>query len=328
VATSYFTHAMRDAIAEAMRDDPTVFVFGEDVDKSVLGPTQGLVDEFTSFRVRNTPISEQAVLGSLIGASQMGLRPVMDFMFAGFFYVAMDQIINQAAHMRYMSGGRLNVPIVVIGGVGPSGQAGSQHSESPHGLLMAAAGLKVVAPSTPADAKGLMTAAIADPDPVVFLMDITLTGTRGEVPEGRHVVPLGSADVKRAGRDVTVVAMTTAVPAALEAADRLAADGIEVEVIDPRTLAPLDMGTILESVSRTKHLIVAEQGRRTCGLAAEISAAVVEQAWDVLAAPPLRLTWPDVPVPYTPTLELACLVGTEDIVQGVRRVTQLSNARV
>ena len=325
---TYFTHAMRDAIAEAMRDDPSVFVFGEDVDKSVLGPTQGLVDEFGSFRVRNTPISEQAVLGSLIGASLTGLRPVMDMMFAGFFYVAMDQIINQAAHIRYMSGGRVNIPIVLIGGVGPSGQAGAQHSESPHAPLMAAAGLKVVAPSTPADAKGLMASAIADPDPVLFLMDVALTGTRGDVPEGQHLVPLGSADVKRHGRDVTVVAMTTAVQAALDAADQLAAEGIEAEIIDPRSLAPLDLTPILESVRRTRHLVIAEQGRRTCGMAAEITALVVEHAWDSLASPPLRLTWPDIPVPYSPGLERACVVGTEDIVQGVRQVMRLSRASV
>jgi len=325
---TYFTHAMRDAIAEAMRDDPSVFVFGEDIDKSVLGPTQGLVDEFSAVRVRNTPISEQAVLGSLIGASLTGMRPIMDFMFGGFFYVAMDQIINQAAHVRYMSGGQVNVPIVLIGGVGPMGQAGTQHSESPHALLMGAAGLKVVAPSTAADAKGLMAAAIADPNPVMFMMDVSLTGTRGEVPDGHHFVPLGSADVKRTGSDVTVVAMLSAVQPALDAAEELAKEGIDVEVVDPRTLCPLDIDTVLRSVSKTRHLVIAEQGRRTCGFASEVSALVTEHAWDHLDSAPVRVTWPDVPVPYSPTLELACIVKSEDIVQGVRRALDRRSVRV
>lgn len=315
---TYFTHAVRDAIAESMRSDPTIFVFGEDVDKSVLGPTQGLVNEFSTTRIRNTPISEQAVLGAMIGSSQTGLRPIMDFMFSGFFYVAMDQIINQAAHTRYMSGGKVNIPIVIIGGVGPSGQAGSQHSESPHALLMGAAGIKVVAPSTPADAKGLMMSAISDPNPVFFLMDVSLAGVSGEVPDGAHRVPIGVADVKKTGSDVTVVCMTSTVAPALEAAELLSAEGISLEVIDVRTLSPLDTKTIIKSVEKTGRLVIAEHGRRICGLAAEVSAFVVEQAWGSLKSPPVRLTWPDVPIPYSPNLELACLVDTKSIVRGVR----------
>ena len=315
---TYFTHAVRDAIAESMRSDPTIFVFGEDVDKSVLGPTQGLVNEFSTTRIRNTPISEQAVLGAMIGSSQTGLRPIMDFMFSGFFYVSMDQIINQAAHTRYMSGGKVNIPIVIIGGVGPSGQAGSQHSESPHALLMGAAGIKVVAPSTPADAKGLMMSAISDPNPVFFLMDVSLAGVSGEVPDGAHRVPIGVADVKKTGSDVTVVCMTSTVAPALEAAELLSAEGISLEVIDVRTLSPLDTKTIIKSVEKTGRLVIAEHGRRICGLAAEVSAFVVEQAWGSLKSPPVRLTWPDVPIPYSPNLELACLVDTKSIVRGVR----------
>ena len=315
---TYFTHAVRDAIAESMRSDPTIFVFGEDVDKSVLGPTQGLVNEFSTTRIRNTPISEQAVLGAMIGSSQTGLRPIMDFMFSGFFYVARDQIINQADHTRYMSGGKVNIPIVIIGGVGPSGQAGSQHSESPHALLMGAAGIKVVAPSTPADAKGLMMSAISDPNPVFFLMDVSLAGVSGEVPDGAHRVPIGVADVKKTGSDVTVVCMTSTVAPALEAAELLSAEGISLEVIDVRTLSPLDTKTIIKSVEKTGRLVIAEHGRRICGLAAEVSAFVVEQAWGSLKSPPVRLTWPDVPIPYSPNLELACLVDTKSIVRGVR----------
>lgn len=315
---TYFTHAVRDAIAESMRKDPTIFVFGEDVDQSVLGPTQGLVKEFTATRIRNTPISEQAVLGAMIGSSQTGLRPIMDFMFSGFFYVAMDQIINQAAHTRYMSGGKVNVPIVIIGGVGPSGQAGAQHSESPHALLMGASGIKVVAPSTPADAKGLMMSAISDPDPVFFLMDVSLAGVSGEIPDGEHWVPIGVADIKKTGSDVTVVCMTSTVAPALEAAELLSVEGISVEVIDVRTLSPLDTQSILKSVKKTGRIVIAEHGRRVCGLASEVSAFVVEQAWGSLKSAPVRLTWPDIPIPYSPNLELACLVDTKSIVRGVR----------
>lgn len=325
MSRQYFTHAIRDAIAEAMRDDETVYVFGEDIDKSVLGATQGLFDEFGEHRVRNTPISEQAVIGSLIGAALTGMRPVFDVMFGSFFYVAMDQLINQAAHIRYMSGGQVSIPLVFIAGVGPSGQAGSQHSESPHAILMGAAGLKVVAPSSPADAKGLMTAALADPDPVMFMMDISLAGTRGEVPEGHHHVPIGRAEVKRVGGDVTVVAMLSAVPAALEAAARLAEQGIEVEVVDVRSLVPLDIETILESVRKTGQLIVVEQGRRTCGFASEVSTLVTEHAWDALRSAPVRITWPDVPVPYSPSLELACIVSADQIVAQVESMLAQAN---
>jgi pyruvate/2-oxoglutarate/acetoin dehydrogenase E1 component len=317
---TFMSLAIADAIAIAMREDRTVYVFGEDIDKSVLGPTKGLVDEFGRTRVRNTPISEQAVVGAVIGAAASGLRPVMDLMFGGFFYVAMDQIVNQLAHIRYMSGGAVSLPVVLMAGIGPEGQAGAQHSESPHAALMQAAGLKVAVPSTPADAKGLMLSAIRDPDPVVFLMDISLAGIRGSVPEGEHLVPLGRADVKREGTEVTVVAMASAVPEALKAADQLAAKSVSVEVVDLRTLVPLDLGAVLASVRKTGRLVIAEPGRRTCGMAAEVSALVVENAWDALREPPLRVTWPDVPVPFSPGLEAACRVREGDIVAGVERV--------
>jgi acetoin:2,6-dichlorophenolindophenol oxidoreductase subunit beta len=326
MALTYFTHAIRDAIAEAMRSDPTVYVFGEDIDKSVLGPTQGLVGEFGPSRIRNTPISEQAVLGSLIGASLTGLRPVMDFMFASFFYVAMDQIANQAARITYMSGGNVNMPLVFLGGVGPQGQAGSQHSESPHATLAGLGGLKIVLPSTAADAKGLMASSIRDPNPVAFLMDISLSGTRGEIPPEAPDVPLGSADVKREGDDVTVVALGSAVGRSLAAAGELEARGVSVEVVDPRTLVPLDVATILASVRKTGRLVVADPGRRTCGFAGEVIALVAEQAWGDLTAPPMRVTWPDVPVPYSPALEHAYDVNADDVVAGIERVLSHSHA--
>lgn len=323
---SYFSIAMRDAIAIALREDPRVVIVGEDIDKSVLGPTQGLVDEFGRVRIRNTPISEQGVIGACIGASLTGLRPVMDVMFSAFFYVAMDQIANQLARIRYMSGGQVNLPVVLLAGIGPSGQAGTQHSESPHAALMGLSGLKVVVPSTPADAKGLMLSAIRDPDPVIFLMDVALAGTRGPVPEGEHVVPLGSADVKREGSDVTVVAMGWAVNEALAAADRLADRDVSVEVVDPRSLVPLDMETVVASVRKTGRLVIAEPGRRTCGLAAEIAARAMEQSWGALRGAPVRVTWPDVPVPYSPVLELAHQVDVDDIVGGIEQALAESKA--
>jgi pyruvate/2-oxoglutarate/acetoin dehydrogenase E1 component len=318
MANTYFSIAMRDGIAQALREDPTVVVVGEDIDKSVLGPTQGLVGEFGPERIRNTPISEQAVIGAVIGAAATGMRPVMDVMFSGFFYVAMDQIINQAAHMRYMSGGHINLPMVLMAGVGPSGQAGSQHSESPHAALMAASGLKVVLPSTPADAKGLMLSAIRDPDPVIYLMDVALAGSRGPVPDDVDV-PLGKADVKREGTDVTVVAIGFAVGEALAAAERMAADGLSVEVVDPRSIVPLDSPTIIDSVRKTGRLVIADPGRRSCGFAGEVLSLAVERAWESLAAAPVRVTWPDIPVPYNPAMEAACQVDADDIVEGIKQ---------
>jgi pyruvate dehydrogenase E1 component beta subunit len=323
---TFMSLAISDAIATAMHEDPSVFVFGEDIDKSVLGPTKGLVEEFGRTRVRNTPISEQAVLGSVIGAAASGLRPVLDFMFGGFFYVAMDQIINQLAHIPYMSGGSVQLPVVIMAGIGPEGQAGGQHSESPHATLMQASGLKVVAPSTPADAKGLMLSAIRDPNPVVYLMDISLSAVRGEVPDGEHVVPIGKADVKREGDEVTVAAMASAVPEALKAAGRLEGQGVSVEVIDLRTLVPLDIEAVLSSVRKTGRLVVAETGRRTCGLAAEVITLVIENGWDALREPPIRVTWPDVPVPFSPALEAACRVRERDIVAAVGQVLQRTRA--
>jgi pyruvate dehydrogenase E1 component beta subunit len=319
MTSAFLSAAVAQGIAEAMREDPTVFLFGEDVDRSVLGPTKGLVEEFGRDRVRNTPISEQAVVGAMAGAAASGLRPVLDLMFGGFFYVAMDQVINQIAHIRYMSGGQVNLPLVLMAGIGPAGQAGAQHSESPHAVLMSAAGLKVVSPSTPADAKGLMLSAIRDPDPVVYLMDIALAGTRGPVPDSQHAVPLGSAEIRRPGTDVTVAAMASAVPAALRAAERAAEQGVSAEVIDLRSLIPLDLATVVGSVERTGHLVVAETGRRTCGLAAEVSSLVVESAWDALRAPPVRVTWPDAPVPFSPALEAACQVSDDDVLAGIEQ---------
>jgi len=315
----FLSAAIADGLAVTMREDPAVVLFGEDIDRSVLGPTKGLVQEFGRARVRNTPISEQAVLGAMAGAAATGLRPVMDLMFGGFLYVAMDQLVNQIAHTRYMSGGRVGLPLVLIAGIGPAGQAGAQHSESPHAALMQSSGLKIVAPSTPADARGLMISAVRDPDPVVYLMDISQAGTRGDVPDQPAAIPLGTADVKREGAHVTVVAMASAVPKALTAAKRLAESGISTEVIDLRSLVPMDLATVLASVEKTGHLVTADPGRRTCGLASEVTSLVVEESWDALRRPPMRVTWPDTPVPFSPELEFAYQLSADGIEAAVRQ---------
>jgi len=319
---TYFTNAIAAALAEAMDEDETVMVLGEDVELSTIGCTKGLVERFGRNRVRNSPISEATVVGSCVGAAATGLRPVMDLMFSSFFYVAMDQVANQAARLRYMSGGQVSLPLVYFAGSGPSGSAAAQHSENPHPMLMQVAGLKVVFPSTPADAKGLLLASIRDPNPVVYLLDLMLAGTKGPVSNEPYAIPLGVGEVKRPGGDVTVVAIASTVPQALAVAEELqASDGISVEVIDPRTLVPFDWQLVFESVRRTGRLVVVDPARRTCGAAAEITARVTESCWGALKSVPRRVTWEDVPIPFSPALELAVIVRPELIRDAVRAST-------
>jgi acetoin:2,6-dichlorophenolindophenol oxidoreductase subunit beta len=310
----YFIRAMYEGLRDAMAEDPTVVVIGEDVDRSIIGATKGLIEEFGAERVRNTPISEATFCGACVGAAAAGLRPVVDLMVGSFFYVAMDQVANQAAKLPYMSGGQVQLPIVYFTATGPSGSAAAQHSENPHPMLMNVAGLKVVMPSTPADAKGLMLAAIRDPNPVVYLQDAVLGGTKGPVPEEPYELPIGVAEVKRPGEDVTVVAIGALVGRALAVAERLQEEeGVSVEVVDPRSLVPLDEETILASVRRTGRLVVADNARLTCSAASEIAALVAERAFDALKAPPRRVAWEQVPVPFAPGLEKRVLVGEDDI---------------
>lgn len=309
----YFIRAMYEGLRDAMAEDPTVVVLGEDVDRSIIGATKGLIEEFGPERVRNTPISEATFCGACVGAAAAGLRPVVDLMVGSFFYVAMDQVANQAAKLPYMSGGQVRLPIVYFTATGPSGSSAAQHSENPHPMLMNVAGLKIVMPSTPADAKGLMLAAIRDPNPVVFLQDAVLGGTRGPVPEEPYEIPIGSAEVKRSGEDVTVVAIGALVRRALAIAEELEGEGISVEVVDPRSLSPLDDRTILESVRRTGRVVVCDNARLTCSAASEIAALVAEQAFDALKAPPRRVAWENVPVPFAPGLEQRVLVSDDDI---------------
>jgi pyruvate dehydrogenase E1 component beta subunit len=316
----YFIRAMQAGIREAMAEDESVVVIGEDVDRSIIGATRGLIDEFGPTRVRNTPISEATFVGACIGAAAVGLKPVVDLMVGSFFYVSMDQVANQAAKLPYMSGGQVQLPIVYFTATGPSGSAAAQHSENPHPMLMNVGGLKIVMPSCPADAKGLMLSAIRDPNPVVYFQDFVLGGTKGPVPDGPYTVPIGVADVKRKGEDVTVVAIGALVNRALAVADQLAERGISVEVVDPRTLVPLDTETILESVRKTGRLVVCDNARMTCSAASEIVAMVCERTYGSLKAAPRRVAWENVPVPFSPALEARVLVSDDDIRDAVESV--------
>ena len=310
---TYFVNAIAEALDQAMAEDERVIVLGEDVDRSTIGATKGLIEKYGANRVRNTPISEATFVGAAVGAAAAGLRPFVDLMFSSFFYVALDQVGNQAARLRYMSGGQVELPLVYFAGTGPSGSAAAQHSENPHPILMHLSGLKVAFPSTPADARGLLLASIRDPNPVVFLLDLMLAGEKGPISEEPYEIPLGSATVCREGIDVTVVALGSLVPKSLVVAEELEAEGVSVEVIDPRTLVPFDWEAVLASVRKTGRIVVADPARRTCGAAAEIAAVVAERCWDDLRAPPTRVTWDDVPVPFSPVLEEAMTVSPGDI---------------
>jgi acetoin:2,6-dichlorophenolindophenol oxidoreductase subunit beta len=314
---TYFVNAIAEALDQAMAEDERVIVLGEDVDRSTIGATKGLIEKYGANRVRNTPISEATFVGACVGAAASGLKPFVDLMFSSFFYLALDQVGNQAARLRYMSGGQVELPLVYFAGTGPSGSAAAQHSENPHPILMHLSGLKVVFPSTPADAKGLLIASIRDPNPVVFLLDLMLAGEKGLVSEEPYEIALGSASVRREGADVTVVALASLVQKSLDVAEELETEGVSIEVIDPRTLVPFDWETVFASVRKTGRIVVADPARRTCGAAAEIAAVVAERCWDDLHSPPRRVTWDDVPVPFSPVLEEAMTVSTGDIRRAV-----------
>jgi pyruvate/2-oxoglutarate/acetoin dehydrogenase E1 component len=320
-----FGQAVRAALREEMLRDDRVFLLGEDIGVygGAFGVTDGMLAEFGPERIRDTPISEAAIAGAAIGAALGGLRPVAEFQFFDFILLAMDQLVNQAAKIRYMFGGTVSVPLVVRGPAGSGTGAAAQHSQSLEALFTHIPGLKVVAPSTPADAKGLLTAAMRDPNPVVFVEHKLLYKTKGEVPDGEHVIPLGVADVKRPGRDVTVVATQIMVPRTLAAAETLAAEGIEVEVVDPRTLSPLDLPTIEASVARTGRLVVVHEAVKSGGIGAEIAAAVAgSAAFDYLEAPIVRLAGLPVPIPYNKDLERCAVPQEDDIVAAVRSIVR------
>jgi acetoin:2,6-dichlorophenolindophenol oxidoreductase subunit beta len=316
-AETTYLGAITATLAEAMRADPRVLVLGEDVaEGGPWGATAGLADEFGAERVRNTPISEAAIAGIAIGAAQSGLRPVVEIMFVDFVTLALDQLVNQAAKAHFMSGGQLTVPMVLRTQGGAGQRGGAQHSQSLEAWLTHVPGLKVVMPATAADAGGLLRAAIADPHPVVFIENKTLYFRREDARS--EDVLIGRARVVRPGRDVTVVAVSRLVHESLAAAEELARDGIEVEVVDPRTLVPLDLETIVESVSRTHRLVVAHEAVVHGGVGAEIAAQVQAAAFDELDAPIARVGAPFAPVPFSPPLEDAYLRGRDEVTAAIR----------
>jgi len=311
--------AIRTTLAEAMRADERVVVLGEDVaEGGPWGATAGLADEFGVERVRNTPISEAAICGVAIGLAQSGMRPVVEVMFVDFVTLALDQLVNQAAKAHFMSGGQLSVPLVLRTQGGAGQRGGAQHSQSLEAWLTHVPGLKVAMPSTAAEAAGLLRSAIADPNPVVFVENKTLYFRREAAANGSGAIPLGRARIARPGRDVTVVALSRLVSEALDAAEELAREGIELEVVDPRTLVPLDLEAIVESVARTHRVVVAHEAVEHGGVGAEIAAQVQEAAFDELDAPVMRVGAPFAPVPFSPPLEDAYVPDRTDVTAAVR----------
>jgi pyruvate/2-oxoglutarate/acetoin dehydrogenase E1 component len=326
VATTelFYAEALREALRLEMQRDPRVLVMGEDIAEhgGAFQVTAGLLAEFGANRIRQTPISEIGIVGAGVGAALTGLRPVVELMYIDFSGLAIDQIVNQAAQNRFMFGGQARVPLVVRTQGGSGRGNAAQHSKSLEAWFTHVAGLKVVMPATPADAKGLLAAAIRDDDPVMFIEHKLLYRTKGPVPTGEHVVPLGKADVKRAGRDLTIVTWSREVLFALEAAETLARDGIEAEVIDLRTLVPLDREAILASVRRTRRLLVVHEAIRRSGYGGEIAAMVAEEAFDDLDAPPRRLAGVETPIPYAAHLERGVVPQVEDIVRAARELVE------
>lgn len=321
MAEKLYIEALREGLREELLRDEKVFLLGEDIGiyGGAFGVTKGLVQEFGEQRIIDTPISEQAITGMAVGAAIAGMRPVVEIMFFDFLTLAMDQLVNQGAKIRYMFGGKAKVPMVVRAPMGCGTGAAAQHSQSFPGVFAHFPGLKVVMPSTPYDVKGLIKAAIRDDNPVLFAEHKLLYRVKGEVPDEEYVIPLGKADVKRKGRDVTVVAGSIMVLRALEAAKELEKEGIDVEVIDPRTLKPLDMKTIIDSVKKTGRVLIVEDDPVSFGWGAEIAAGIVgSEAFDYLDAPVKRLGGLDIPIPYNPNLERHAVPQVEDIVKAVK----------
>lgn len=325
-----YRRAINDALREELARDERVFLIGEDLRDPWGGTykvTEKLSQEFGEERVLNTPIAENGIIGAALGAALAGLRPVAELMYVDFAAYAMDQIVNQAAKVRYMTGGQCSVPLVIRGPQGGFKSSAAQHGQSLEAWFAHVPGMLVAAPGTPADAKGLMKTAIRLDDPVIFLEHKSLYLDTGEVPTGEHLVPFGTADVKRPGSDVTVVAWSKMVGFALEAAELLAGEGIQVEVVDPRTLVPLDVDAILASVAKTGRLIVVHEAHRRGGFGGEVAATVAEHGYEHLRAPVRRVAAADVPLPMAPHLERSVLPSVESIAAGVRAAAGEAPAR-
>jgi pyruvate dehydrogenase E1 component beta subunit len=323
MATLTYRDALNQALREEMQRDERVFLMGEEVGvyQGAYKVSRGLLEEFGAMRVVDTPITELGFAGVGVGAAMVGLRPVVEFMTWNFALLAVDQLVNSAAKMRYMSGGQVGMPAVFRGPGGAALQLGAQHSQAFESWYAHIPGLKVVMPATPADAKGLLKSAIRDDDPIIFIEGEMLYNLKGDVPEGEHLVPIGKADIKRPGRDVTLVCHSKTVSVALKAAEQLAADGIEAEVVDLRTIRPLDETTVLESVGRTHRCVVVEEGWSFAGVGAQVVDVVQRLAFDELDAPIIRVTGADVPMPYNKLLERAAKADPAKVIEAVRQVT-------
>ncbi len=313
--------ALNAAMKEEMRRDPSVFLLGEEVAEyqGAYKITQGLFQEFGEWRVRDTPIAEEVIAGVAVGAAFVGMRPIAEMMTFNFSLLALDQIVNHAAKYRYMSGGQIRCPMVMRGPSGAAAQVAAQHSQAFESWFAHIPGLVVVMPSTPMDAKGLLKSAIRDDNPVIFMENEVLYNLKGEVPEEEYTIPLGLGDVKRTGNDVTIVGWSRSTQLALQAAELLAKDGIEAEVVDPRTLRPLDEDVIFDSVRKTNRCVVVEEGWRYAGFGAEIADRVQRECFDDLDAPVIRVTAADVPMPYSKMLEKAFLPQPERVVEAVQQ---------
>lgn len=317
---------LREAIAHGMREaldaDDSVFLMGEDIGAygGAYVVTKGFFEEYGPDRIRDTPISESAVIGAAVGAAMAGLRPIVEIMTINFMLLGMDQLVNHAAKLRYMSNGQLKVPLVIRTVTGGGGRLGATHSQSFEGWFASVPGLKVAAPSDPYDALGLLRTSIADDNPVVFAEHARLYTTRGQVPDEHYSVPFGQASVKRSGKDITLVAYSRMVHVALEAAEALVARGVEVEVIDLRTLRPLDLATVVDSVKKTNRAVVVEETWKTGGFASELAASIQEEAFDYLDGPVGRVGGVEVPAPYNGRLEDAALPDSDRVIQAVERL--------
>ncbi len=332
--TLTYLQAVNEALRVAMREDPTTVLMGEDVAGGAnvdhlinedawggpMGVTKGLVQEFGRNRILDTPITEAGFIGAAVGAAATGLRPIAELMFVDFFGCCMDQIFDQGAKLRYMFGGKARCPVTIRTQIGAGVNAAGQHSGCHYSVFTHMPGIKTVVPSTPADAYGLLLSAIRDDDLVLFFENKVLYGSKGEVPEGTDGIPLGVADIKREGSDVTIVAISRMVQQSLAAADMLAEEGIEVEVVDPRTLSPLDEETILSSVAKTHHLIIVDEDNPRCSTAADIAAMVADKGFDTLDAPIKLVTAPHTPVPFSPPLEQFYIPSPEKIAETVRGI--------
>jgi pyruvate/2-oxoglutarate/acetoin dehydrogenase E1 component len=316
-----YREAVRQALREELQNDERVLMLGEDIAEfgGTFKVSLGLLEEFGPQRIRNTPISETAILGAAVGAAATGLRPIAEIMYSDFFAVAMDQVVNQAAKMRFMFGGKISMPLTIRTAMGGRRSAAAQHSQCLEAWFMHIPGLKIALPSSPYDAKGLLKTAIRDPNPTIIFENKMLYNVKGEVPEEPYFVPWGEANVVREGKDITVVALSDMVDFSLKAADKLAGEGVSVEVIDPRTLAPLDIETILTSVKKTGRLVVAHEACVTGGVGAEIAAQVGYHALDYLVAPIERVGAKDSPIPFAPILERQILPDDQTVVEAVHR---------